>query len=69
MKLPAKVRVGDVAFCDVRGDRFWAKVIERLDGGGLRITSLTGRPIPALTVKSSQVVGYWRAVGRSGALI
>lgn len=54
------VRVEDLVRRDVRGDRFWAKVIGEADGGKLTIESLTGRPIPAMHVSARQVVGHWR---------
>lgn len=55
------VKPDDIVMCDVRGDRFFAQVGARNgDGSKLPITSLTGRPIPALQVSARQVVGHWR---------
>lgn len=59
----ASVCAGDIVYCDVRGDRFYARVEQhdrRKGAAPLRIESLTGRPIPALHVKARQVVGHWR---------
>jgi hypothetical protein len=56
----AGVREGDIVFCDVRGDRFYARVKGEVDEGRLPIESLTGRPIPALRVRARQVCGHWR---------
>lgn len=62
------VKVGDIVLCDVRGDRFYASVRDRAEGGSrpLEIGALTSRPIPALKVSARQVVGHWRR--RKGSL-
>jgi hypothetical protein len=55
------VRAGDIVRCDVRGDRFYAVVPEKWEGGPLLpVESLSGRPIPTFHVKARQVVGHWR---------
>jgi hypothetical protein len=54
------VREGDVVCCDVRGDRFYALARGGPTEGKLPISSLTGRPIPALRVTARQIVGHWR---------
>jgi hypothetical protein len=56
----AGVRRGDIVYCDVRGDRFYARVRDEVAEGRLPIESLTGRPIPALRVSARQVCGHWR---------
>jgi hypothetical protein len=56
----AGVRQGDIVLCDVRGDRFFARVRGAVAEGRLPIESLTGRPIPALRVSARQVCGHWR---------
>jgi hypothetical protein len=56
----AGIREGDIVFCDVRGDRFYAAARGRAYEGKVPIVSLTGRPIPALRVTARQVIGHWR---------
>lgn len=56
----AGIRGGDIVCCDVRGDRFYAVVKGRAAESRLPVSSLTGRPIPALRVTARQVVGHWR---------
>ena len=54
------VKENDLVRCDVRGDRFWARVVSEAVDGKLPIEALNGRPIPALRVTARQVVGHWR---------
>ena len=56
----AGVRAGDILCCDVRGDRFYALVKGEAAAGKVEISSLTGRPIPALRVTARQIIGHWR---------
>jgi hypothetical protein len=58
----ANVRPDDILRCDVRGDRFWALVTGEPDpkAGGPITSLIPTRPIPALRVKASQVIGHWR---------
>ncbi len=56
----AGVRAGAVLCCDVRGDRFYALARAAAAEEKVQITSLTGRPIPALRVGARQVIGHWR---------
>ena len=56
----AGIREGDIVCCDVRGDRFYAIAGGKAAEGRLPVSSLTGRPIPALRVTARQVVGHWR---------
>jgi hypothetical protein len=56
----AVIRAADIVCCDVRGDRFYALVKGEAAAGKLPISSLTGRPIPALRVTARQVIGHWR---------
>ncbi len=68
MELPAKAHQGDIVRCDVRGQRFWALVVGKVNGGGgkLMVEPLPGaRPLTYTTITSQQVVGYWRKLGRS----
>jgi hypothetical protein len=65
------IKVDDIVNADVRGDRFYALVIERvrqnetLDRRVLRVKSLTGRPIPTQFLTARQVVGHWRRSAQS----
>ncbi len=56
----AGIREGDIVYCDVRGDRFYALAKDGAIQGKVPIFSLTGRPIPALRVSARQVIGHWR---------
>lgn len=56
----AGVRAGDIVYCDVRADRFYAVVKCPAAAGKVPIESLTARSIPALRVTARQVIGHWR---------
>lgn len=62
----ASIKPGDILLYDVRGDRFYALALGA-SGGTVQIESLTRRPIPALHVKSRQVVAHWRKSKQSRA--
>lgn len=69
------INPGDIVYCDVRGDRFYAFAAGRDTkettnsptslAHPLRIEGMGNRPIPRMRVKASEVVGHWRKSKRS----
>lgn len=60
------IKSGDIAFADIRGDRFYGIVEEPvamdpvLKRRVLTVRSLTGRPVPTGLLNARQVIGHWR---------
>lgn len=65
------IRPGDIVYCDVRGDRFYALIEETdmyrpgMKNTGLSISSLTRRPLPTSFVNSRQVLAHYRKSPKS----
>jgi len=63
------IRTDDIVRCDVRGDLFYGLVVKPLEYNEtmkkkvIRITSLTGRPIPTMFVTSFQIKDHWSKRG------
>lgn len=52
------IKPGDIVICDVRGQRFYAEVTEKKDGG-FQIEGLGAQFLPAYSVKARQIVGHY----------
>jgi hypothetical protein len=58
------VKVGDIVQCDVRGQRFFARV-DQADGHWLEVGSLNGVQLGYRRLSSRQIVGHYRRAKNS----
>lgn len=54
----SKINAGDVVECDIKGTVFYAKVMEKTDGG-LSVQPIT-KNVGYFSATSRQVIGHWK---------